>query len=99
MQIGNMTVDLNRHEVCIDEQLLALTPREYRLLELFALAKDSVLSRADIEEHLYEENIELFSNVVDSAVSSLRRKLSASGCSARIITKRGIGYMLSEESE
>jgi DNA-binding response OmpR family regulator len=99
LQIGSLRVDLNRHEAFVDEQLLLLAPREYRLLELFALAKDSVLSRAEIEEHLYEDAVELFSNVVDSAVSSLRRKLSASGCSARIITKRGIGYMLSEESE
>ena len=75
---------------------LALAPREYALLEFLALRRGKATTRAEIEEHLYDDRSQVFSNAVDSAVAALRGKLHAAGCPPLIRTKRKIGYILSE---
>ena len=52
------------------------------------------MSRTDIEEHIYDENADLFSNVVDSTICTLRKKLQDAGCPPVIHTRRGLGYVL-----
>jgi two-component system OmpR family response regulator len=58
------------------------------------LRPGKVLTRSYIEDHIYDENKELMSNVVESAISHLRKKLAQAGSHARIETKRGFGYYL-----
>ncbi len=99
LRCGNLELDRNRREVCVNELLLKLTPREYRLLEYLVLADGALHSRSDIETHLYEESAEIFSNAIDSAISILRRKLAEAGSDARIATRRGEGYLLEVSSE
>ena len=97
LRIGNLLLDLNRHEVHIDGHPLHLAPREYRILELLALQAGLPVSRTEIETHLYDEAAEIFSNTVDSAISQLRRKMVEAGSSAKILTRRGQGYLLETE--
>ena len=73
---------------------LELTPREFTLLEYLALRRGQVVSRTEIEAHLYPDSVELMSNVVDSAICTLRRKLSLPGAAPLIHTRRGMGYVL-----
>ena len=93
-RIGNLVLNLNRREACVNGTFLKLAPREYRLLELLLLADGALRCRSDIEAHLYDESTEIFSNTVDSTVSILRRKLAEAGSSAGILTKRGQGYLM-----
>jgi DNA-binding response OmpR family regulator len=72
---------------------LELRPREYALLEYLVLRRGEVVPRADIERHIYDERVEPSSNVVDSAICSLRKVLDAPGSPSPIATRRGMGYI------
>lgn len=72
-----------------------LTAREYQLLEYLARRCGEVVSRTDIEAHIYDGQVDPMSNVVDSAICSLRKKISVVPSSAPLIhTRRGLGYVL-----
>ena len=75
---------------------MALTAREYLLLEYLARRRGHIVSRTEIEDHIYNGNVDPMSNVVDSAVCSLRKKLGPPGQAALIHTRRGLGYVLDE---
>ena len=91
LEIGDLTVDLARQEVERGGTLLTLRPKEYALLRLLASRAGTVVSRAEIIEHCWDRNHEPMSNVEESVVASLRRKL---GSPALLHTIRGSGYML-----
>ena len=97
--IGNLLVDLNRREVYVEDEALPLAPREYRLLEFLCLRANELVTRIEIEAHLYEDASERFSNVIDSTISILRRKMSEAGCGPKITTRRGQGYILENLSQ
>ena len=73
---------------------LDLTQREFMLLEYLARRRGEVVSRTEIEAHLYPDTAELMSNVVDSAICTLRKKISLPGTVPLIHTRRGMGYVL-----
>lgn len=90
IQIRQLSIDLNTKLVTREGTPLSLTPREYALLELLALHRGQVVSRTQIYEHLFDENEDSLSNLVDVHISNLRRKLGADF----ITTRRGQGYIL-----
>jgi DNA-binding response OmpR family regulator len=94
VRLGNLELNTTSRTLVREGEPVSLTPREYRLLELLALRRGEVMSRADIEEHLYGEEMEVFSNVVESTISSLRKKIDPSGSVPLIQTRRGMGYVL-----
>jgi DNA-binding response OmpR family regulator len=71
-----------------------LTPREYSLLEYLAFHRGEVVSRTRIWEHLYDENDENTSNVVDVYIRYLRNKIDKGFDPPLILTRWGEGYML-----
>lgn len=72
-----------------------LTAREYQLLEYLARRRGEVVSRTEIETHIYDGQADPASNVVDSAVCVLRKKLAVTPTMAPLIhTRRGFGYVL-----
>jgi len=94
--VGALEIDTAARTVLRQGAPLALTPREYALLEYLATRRGQVVTRDEIEEHLYEGRVELNSNAVDSAVCSLRRRLDPPGAPSFIETRRGAGYVLRE---
>ncbi len=77
---------------------LDLTPREYALLEHLVLKAGTVISRTQLEEHIYDEMASPMSNVVDSAIYALRKKLAVrEGLPTLIQTRRGLGYVFTSE--
>lgn len=90
MQVGQLLIDTRSRTVSRAGTEISLTPREYALLELLALNRGSIVTRTQIYEHLFEEQEESFSNLVDVHVSNLRRKLGGDF----ITTRRGQGYLL-----
>lgn len=77
-----------------DGEVIELPARQYTLLEYFVLNPDTVLSRAQIESHLYDEMSEPMSNVVDTTVYALRKRIDRPNEPSFIQTRRGMGYVL-----
>ena len=73
---------------------LDLTPREFNVLEYLVLRRGQVVSRTDIEAHIYPEAAELMSNAVDSAICTLRKKITPPSAPPFIQTRRGVGYFV-----
>ena len=94
--VGPLEIDTAARTVSRQGAPVTLTPREYALLEYLATRQGQVVSRGEIEEHLYEGRIELNSNAVDSAVCALRRRLDPPGGQSLIETRRGLGYVFRE---
>lgn len=90
IRVGDYEVNLSARTLSKAGQVIALTAREYSLLEYMALRRGSVVTRAELYEHLFDENDDTLSNLLDVHVSRLRRKLGA----AFIETRRGMGYSL-----
>lgn len=91
---GPLTIDTAAKVVFRGTEPIALSTREYALLECLARRPGQVLSRRQIENHLYAEAESPLSNAVDSAICSLRRKICPPGAPALIHTRRGLGYVL-----
>ena len=94
LTIGDLTIDMARRVASRGGKPLILRHREYSLLEYLALRRGQVVSRTEIEQHIYDELVEPMSNVVDSAVCLLRKKVDRPGERSLIGTVRGVGYML-----
>jgi DNA-binding response OmpR family regulator len=97
LQIGDLEIDTVARKVSRAGQSVLLQPREFALLEYLARRPGHIVTRAEIEEHIYGGELELASNVVDSAICSLRQKLGEKNPAPLIHTRRGLGYELAAE--
>lgn len=88
--VGHLEVDMARRTVSQRGDAVALTPREFCVLEYLTLHRGRVVSRTELLDHLYADADETASNVLDVYVASLRRKLGAD----IIHTRRGHGYII-----
>lgn len=93
LQIGTLEVDLNKHVISRDGISISLTAREWALLEAFIQRPGCVLSKSQLEDHLYAFGAEIESNTIEVYISRLRKKLD----SAQLETVRGLGYRLRSE--
>jgi two-component system OmpR family response regulator len=90
LRVGALVVDPATHGVSDDGVAVELTAREFAVLEYLARHPGEVVSRTRLLEHVWDENFEGSTNVVDVYVGYLRRKLGPT----RIVTVRGVGYRL-----
>ena len=96
IDVGDLEIDTAARVVMGKGKTIELTPREFKLLEYLAVRRGQVVSRAEIEAHIYSDAADLMSNTVDSTICSLRKKLNPSG-SSLIQTRRGMGYVIEEK--
>lgn len=94
--VGELEIDTGARSVKRNGQSVELTAREYLLLEYLARRRGEVVSRTEIEAHIYDDQVDPMSNVVDSAICNLRKRLGAVGENGLIHTRRGLGYILVE---
>lgn len=92
IQIGDLKMDLRSHRVWRGEKLVALSSREFALLEYFVRHQGQVLSRQQILSAVWDYAFDPGSNVIDVYVSYLRHKLDRRGEPSLIATVRGAGY-------
>lgn len=90
--VGNIKIDTNARIVHAGEKQIDLAPREYELLEYLALKQNIALSRQDLLDHVWGEEVDPFSNTVDVHIRYLRKKLK--GDENLLKTIKGKGYML-----
>jgi DNA-binding response OmpR family regulator len=95
IKVGPLFIDLTSRKATLADHELPLKPREFRVLEYLALRQNEVVPREEIERHLYNEEAELNSNVINSAMSILRKHLEQGGHAGLLQTHRGHGYLLS----
>jgi two-component system copper resistance phosphate regulon response regulator CusR len=94
LTVADLTIDTRAREATRDARAIRLTAREYALLEFFARRAGEVITRPEIAEHVWDEQYDPFSNVIDVYVQRLRRKLDGPGERSLIATRRGEGYVL-----
>jgi two-component system OmpR family response regulator len=94
---GDLRLDPVRRRVWRGETEIELSPKEFALLETFMRRPGDVLSRYQLLEHAWDYEYENRSNVVDSFVRLLRRKVDAPFGVRSIETVRGAGYRLRED--
>lgn len=92
LQCDDLVVDLIARTVRRGDRDVALTPREFSLLEHLMHRRGRVLPRTQLLEHVWGLDFDPGSNVVDVCVQRLRRKLDPSGDGGFIETVRGVGY-------
>ena len=90
IEFANITVDTRSKVVTLDNEPIALTTREYNLLEYLVLHRGRVVSRDELFDHLFDEIDEVSSNMLDVYVSYLRKKFG----SDLVTTRRGFGYVI-----
>ena len=96
VRVADLEVDLAARRARRGERLIELTAKEFALLECFALQPDVVLDRAAITAHVWDDNHDPFTNVLEVLVRRLRRKIDDGFDQKLIHTMRGAGYRLGE---
>lgn len=97
LRCGPLRLDTSRKEARVDGALVELTAFEYRMLEYLAMNPSRVVSKAELTDHLYEQDHDRDSNVIEVFVARLRRKLDPEGRHKPIRTIRGQGYRFAPE--
>jgi len=99
MRIGDLVMDLGRHESHWGAVPLPLTPAEFRLLVVLARAHGRVLTRAQLVDLAMGEEFGGYERTVDAHIKNLRRKLHTAGAGGVVATVRGVGYRLGETAD
>ena len=94
LRVGTLALDTRARRASVAGQPVDLTAREYALLEHFLRNRGVVLSRTQILDRVWSYDYDGASNIVETYVRYLRRKLGPAG--AMIRTVRGMGYRLDE---
>lgn len=90
ISIGDIQVDTGSHTVSRNGEVIFLTAREYALVELLALRRGKLVTRQVLYDHLFDENDDTLSNLIEVHVSNVRKKLGKDF----IATRRGAGYIV-----
>jgi two-component system response regulator PhoP len=99
VEIGPLVVNLSSQQARLGDEALELTSFEYRVLEYFLLHPGQVVSKMELNEHLYDEDADPDSNVIEVIIGRLRRKLDPAGEWQPIETLRGRGYRFRQDAD
>jgi len=91
----SIQLDTNAQQVVVADQAIELTAYEYKMLEYMMLHSGRVISKSEITDHIYDQDFDRDSNVIEVFVGRLRKKLDPSGELKPIETLRGRGYRFS----
>jgi DNA-binding response OmpR family regulator len=95
MEVGRLRLDLTRYEARVEDQVVQLTPSEFRLLAFLAQKPEQVFSRREIMQHLWGSTHVGDQHACEVHVSNLRRKIERDAANPeRLLTVRGFGYKL-----
>jgi two-component system response regulator PhoP len=92
MKAGPLTLNTRTQQVCVDEKTITLTAYEYKVLEYLMLNPEKVISKTELTEHIYDQDFDLDSNVIEVFILRLRKKIDPKGELTPIETLRGRGY-------
>ena len=99
LEVSDVRLDTARRIASRAGREFTLTSREYVMLELLMRHPGDAIDRAEISRHVWDDNYDPASNIIDVYIARLRQKLEAAGGTRLIHTLRGQGYVLREASE
>lgn len=91
---GPISLDTLSEEVSVNGQYVDLTAYEYKVLEYLMLNPQKIVSKTELTEHIYDQDFDLDSNVIEVFVGRLRKKIDPDGSVNPIETLRGRGYRI-----
>jgi two-component system OmpR family response regulator len=99
LKVGDLTLDPVSHRVTRGSRPIVVTAKQYAILEYLMRHADRVVTRTELGEHVWADEHDTLTNLVDVHMSHLRRKVDSEGTVPLIHTVRGRGYRLSERPE
>ncbi len=96
LRVGDLELDTRAQRASRGDRPVPLTTREYALLEFLVRNAGRVVGRAEISDHVWDDNYDPFSNLIEAYINRLRRKLDMAGRPDLIHTRRGAGYMVTD---
>jgi two-component system response regulator TctD len=97
LRIANLEFDTGNRQASINGQPQLLSSRETAVLELLMRSKGRVVSKKQVEDHIFGHSNEIASNAVEVYVHRLRKQLADKGAKIQVHTIRGVGYLLAED--
>ena len=94
IQVDDVVLDISKKQVFRNGQNIGLTGKEYEVLEYLMKNKESILSRDQILNHVWDYDYDGASNIVDVIIKNIRKKLDNGTDKTIIYTKRGLGYFV-----
>lgn len=94
LEVDDLIMDTKRHVTKRGDKEIYLTRKEFMLLELLMKKKGSVVSRGAIMEHVWDMNVDPFSNTIESHILNIRKKIALKGKKDLVSTLPGIGYKI-----
>lgn len=94
LQLGAVHLDTVSRQVTIDDQPQSLSARETAVLEILLRRSGKVVSKKQVEDHLFGHSADVGSNAVEVYVHRLRKQLIEAGADVQIHTIRGVGYLI-----
>ncbi|MEO8621683.1 MAG: winged helix-turn-helix domain-containing protein [bacterium] len=98
LTVGDLVVDTARQSAGRGLRSIDLTSKEYAFLEYLARHSGRIVSRAELSTHVWDDNHNPFSNLIDVYAGRVRRKINGSGEAPLLSTRRGMGHMLAAPS-
>ena len=95
---ANIKLDSLSQDVTVDDSIIELTAYEYKVLEYLLFRKGEVISKSVLSEHIYDEDFDRDSNVIEVFIGRLRKKIDPQGITKPIETLRGRGYRVPVEA-
>lgn len=97
LRIANLEFDTGNRQASINGQPQLLSSRETAVLELLMRSKGRVVSKKQVEDHIFGHSSEIASNAIEVYVHRLRKQLADMGAKVQVHTVRGVGYLLAED--
>jgi two-component system copper resistance phosphate regulon response regulator CusR len=97
LSVADLIVDTSGQAVSRSGKSISLTAKEYAFVEFLARNAGRVVGRAEIAEHVWDEEFDPFSNLIEVYVNRIRRKIDIKGAKPLLHTRRGAGYVLSPD--
>jgi DNA-binding response OmpR family regulator len=99
LAVADLVIDTVGQNVSRGGRMISMTAKEYALVEFLARNAGRVVGRAEIAEHVWDEEFDPFSNLIEVYVNRVRRKIDADSAHPLLHTRRGAGYLLSAGDE
>jgi two-component system copper resistance phosphate regulon response regulator CusR len=97
MRAGDLELNTGSHTVSRAGRSISLTAKEYALLEFLMLRRNRIVNREQIAQHVWDENFDPLTNIIDVYVRRLRAKLDSGSARPLIHTRRGEGYLFASD--
>ncbi len=99
LSFANIRLDTLSQDVTVDDELIDLTAFEYKVLEYLLFRRGEVVSKSVLTEHIYDEDFDRDSNVIEVFIGRLRKKIDPQGVTKPIETLRGRGYRIPAQTD